>query len=69
MNRSNEDAEAVMAMTPDQRIERAFELGRRGVELYMSAHHVDRETLRGHHPGYRLLHNRSSRPSPNAPHS
>jgi hypothetical protein len=44
MNRSNEDAEAVMAMTPDQRIALAFELGRRGVELYMSAHHVDRET-------------------------
>jgi hypothetical protein len=44
MNRSNEDAEAVMAMTPDERIELAFELGRRGVELYMTAHHVDPET-------------------------
>lgn len=39
-----EDAAAIAAMTPEERLELAFELGRRGVEMYMSAHHVDRET-------------------------
>jgi hypothetical protein len=39
-----EDAAAVAAMTPAERLELAFELGKRGVEMYMSAHHVDRAT-------------------------
>jgi hypothetical protein len=39
-----EDAAAIAAMTPAERLELAFELGRRGVEMYMSAHHVDYET-------------------------
>jgi len=39
-----EDDAAVAAMTPDERLALAFELGRRGVEMYMSAHHVDRAT-------------------------
>jgi hypothetical protein len=38
------DLAAVAAMTPMERIELAYELGRRGVELYMAAHHVDYET-------------------------
>ena len=39
-----EDASAIAALTPSERLELAFELGRRGIEMYMSAHHVDRET-------------------------
>lgn len=39
-----EDVAAVAAMTPSDRVELAFELGRRGVEMYMSVHHVDRDT-------------------------
>ena len=38
------EAAAIAAMTPAERLELAFELGRRGVEMYMTAHHVDRET-------------------------
>ncbi len=38
------DADAIAAMTPAERLELAFELGRRGVEMYMTAHHVDYET-------------------------
>jgi len=38
------DAAAIAAMTPAERLELAFELGRRGVEMYMTAHHVDYET-------------------------
>ena len=38
------DAAAIEAMTPDERIALALELGRRGVELYMTAHKVDYET-------------------------
>jgi len=38
------NAAAIAAMTPVQRLELAFELGRRGIEMYMSANHVDRET-------------------------
>lgn len=36
-----EDALAVAAMTPDERLRLAFELGRRAVDMYMEAHHVD----------------------------
>jgi hypothetical protein len=32
------------AITPAERLELAFELGRRGVEMYMTAHQVDYET-------------------------
>jgi hypothetical protein len=39
-----ESAAAIAAMTPAERVELAFELGRRGVEMYMSVHHVDRDT-------------------------
>jgi hypothetical protein len=39
-----EDAAATAAMTPAERLELAFELGRRGVEMYMRAHHLDRAT-------------------------
>jgi hypothetical protein len=39
-----EDAAAIAAMTPVERLELAFELGRRGIEMYMTAHHVDRDT-------------------------
>jgi len=38
------DAAAIAAMTPAERLELAYELGRRGVEMYMTAHHVDYET-------------------------
>jgi urease accessory protein UreE len=38
------EAAAVAAMTPAELVELAYELGRRGVELYMTAHHVDYET-------------------------
>lgn len=38
------DAAAIAAMSPAERLELAFELGRRGVEMYMTAHNVDRET-------------------------
>lgn len=38
------DANEIAAMTPQERFDLAFELGRRGVEMYMTAHHVDRET-------------------------
>ena len=44
VNPPNEDAAAIEAMTPDERVALAFELGRRGVELYMTAHKVDYET-------------------------
>ena len=39
-----EQAAAIAALTPQERLDLAFELGRRGIEMYMSAHHVDRET-------------------------
>lgn len=39
-----ENALAVAAMTPDERLELAFELGRRAVEMYMDAHQVDYAT-------------------------
>jgi hypothetical protein len=39
-----ENAAAIAAMTPQERLDLAFELGRRGIEMYMTAHHVDRET-------------------------
>ena len=39
-----EDAAAIAALTPAERLELAFELGRRGIEMYMTAHHVDRDT-------------------------
>jgi hypothetical protein len=39
-----EDAARIAAMTPAQRLELAFELGRRGVDMYMTAHRVDRAT-------------------------
>lgn len=39
-----EDAAAIAAMTPAERLELAFELGRRGVQMYMDAHRVDRKT-------------------------
>lgn len=39
-----EQAAAIAAMTPRERLDLAFELGRRRIEMYMSAHHVDRET-------------------------
>jgi hypothetical protein len=39
-----EEEAAIAAMTPAERLELAFELGRRGVEMYMNAHHVDRVT-------------------------
>ena len=38
------DAAAIEAMPPAERIALALELGRRGVELYMTAHKVDYET-------------------------
>jgi hypothetical protein len=38
------DAATIAAMTPQERLELAFELGRRGVEMYMTAYDVDRET-------------------------
>jgi hypothetical protein len=40
----HENAAAIAAMTPQERLDLAFELGRRGIEMYMTAHHVDRET-------------------------
>jgi hypothetical protein len=39
-----DDAAALAAMTPTERVELALELGRRGVAMYMAAHHVDYET-------------------------
>lgn len=39
-----EDAAAIAAMTPMERVELALELGRRGVEMYMAAHNVDYDT-------------------------
>ncbi|HYC60454.1 MAG TPA: hypothetical protein VEK79_12895 [Thermoanaerobaculia bacterium] len=39
-----EQAAAIAGLTPQERLDLAFELGRRGIEMYMSAHHVDRET-------------------------
>lgn len=39
-----EDAIVTARMSPAERLELAFELGRRGIEMYMSAHHVDRIT-------------------------
>ena len=36
-----ETASAVAAMTPSERLEMAFELGRRAVDMYMGAHQVD----------------------------
>ena len=39
-----EDAAVGAAMTPTARLELAFELGRRGIEMYMSAHRLDRAT-------------------------
>jgi hypothetical protein len=38
------DAAAIAAITPAERLDLAFELGRRGVEMYMTAHHVDYAT-------------------------
>jgi hypothetical protein len=42
-----ENAAAVAGMTPAERLQLAFELGRRGIERYMTAHHVDYATAAG----------------------
>lgn len=39
-----EQAEATLAMTPQERLDLAFKLGREAVEMYMLAHKVDYDT-------------------------
>ena len=39
-----EQDEATLAMSPQERVALAFELGRRVVEMYMQAHDVDLDT-------------------------
>jgi len=36
-----EDAAALAAMPPEERLQLAFELGRRTLEMYAEAHHID----------------------------
>ena len=41
------DREAAVAMTPEERLQLAFDLGRRALDLYMEAHQVDYATAAG----------------------